>query len=406
MRILFVHQNMPGQFRHLAAHLARQPGNQVVFLTRRADVRIEGVTRVSYKPARQPNRATHHYLLRSEDAVLHGQAVARAVVTLKEQGFLPDLVVAHPGWGEALFLKDVLPRTPLLSHCEFYYRGHGADLGFDPAETLELDAVLRARMRSGHLLLSLDACDRGWAPTAWQKSVHPSAYRSKIAVVHEGIDTQALVPRPDARLELPDGTALSRGDEVVTYVARNLEPYRGFPSFVRALPAILDQRPKARVLIVGGDEISYGGPPREGGTWREVMAREVPLDPARVLFLGRLPYDRFLDVLAVSAVHVYLTYPFVLSWSMLEAMSLGAAVVGSRTAPVEEVIDDGRNGLLVDFFQPAMIAERAVALLADRERRDALAAAGRATVQAGYDLRRCMAAQLRLLEETMAGTWL
>ncbi|MBF0375288.1 MAG: glycosyltransferase family 4 protein, partial [Alphaproteobacteria bacterium] len=352
MNFLFVHQNMPGQFRHLAAHLARQPENRVVFLTRRDDVAIGGVTRVTYKPARAPSRETHHYLIRSEDAVLHGQAVARAVVGLKGQGFAPDLVVAHSGWGEALYLRDVLPRTPFLSYCEFYYRSHGADMGFDPSDPPELDSILRARTRNAHLLLSLEACDRGWSPTHWQKSVHPQPFHSRIGVVHEGIDTEFLAPDPQAAFLLPDGAALKKGDEVVTYVARNLEPYRGFPTFIRALPAILAERPAARVVIVGGDQISYGSPPREGGTWRETMLAEVPLDPERVHFVGRLPYDRFAALMKVSAVHVYLTYPFVLSWSMLEAMAAGAAVVGSATAPVEEVIDHGRNGLLVDFFSP------------------------------------------------------
>ncbi|MBF0334432.1 MAG: glycosyltransferase family 4 protein [Alphaproteobacteria bacterium] len=397
MNLLFVHQNMPGQFRHLAAHLARQPDNRVFFLTRREDVEIAGVTRVVYRPARGPSREIHHYLIRSEDAVLHGQAVARAVVALKGRGFVPDLVVAHSGWGEALFLRDILPRTPILSYCEFYYRAHGADMGFDPAEPPELDAILRARARNAHLLLSLEACDRGWSPTHWQKSVHPAPFHPRISVVHEGIDTESLAPDPLATFLPPDGKALRRGDEVVTYVARNLEPYRGFPTLIRALPAILAERPAARVVIVGGDQISYGSPPREGGTWRERMLAEVPLVPDRVHFVGRLPYDRFAALMKVSAVHVYLTYPFVLSWSMLEAMAAGAAVVGSATAPVEEVIHHNQNGLLADFFSPEQVAERVCALLADRERRDALAAAGRRTVQAGFDLRRCLPAQLALL---------
>ncbi|MCF8506914.1 MAG: glycosyltransferase family 4 protein [Caulobacter sp.] len=403
MRFLFVHQNMPGQFRHLAAHLARQPAHRVVFLTRRRDIEIEGVTRVSYEPAREPGQNGHHYLFRTENAVLHGQAVARAVSDLIGQGFVPDVIVAHPGWGEALFLKDLLPRTPLVSHCEFFYRAHGADIGFDPDERPDIDVVLRTRVRTAHLLLSLDACDRGWSPTEWQRRVHPAVYHPKIAVIHEGIDTSRLIADPEVRFALPDGTLVGRGDDVVTYCARNLEPYRGFPSLMRAIPKILEARPGARVVVIGGDEISYGSPPPAGGTWRARMLAEVPVDSARVHFLGRVPYDRFVALMSVPAVHVYLTVPFVLSWSMLEAMSLGAAVVGSRTPPVEEVIHDNVNGLLADFFSPDEIAERTVALLADRERRDALAGAGRRTVAARYELRRCLARQLALLESVVNG---
>jgi glycosyltransferase involved in cell wall biosynthesis len=177
-----------------------------------------------------------------------------------------------------------------------------------------------------------------------------------------------VVPDPNAWIQLQrDGVRLSCGDEVLTFVNRNLEPYRGFHVFMRALPRILAQRPRSHVLIVGGDEVSYGSRPVGGGTWRQRLLAEVGagLPAGRVHFLGRLPYRDYLRVLQVSACHVYLTYPFPLSWSCIEAMSAGCAVVASRTPPVEEFVEHGRNGWLVDFFDADGLAEQVARVLSD-----------------------------------------
>ena len=398
MKTLFLHQNMPGQFRHLAPALARQPGNQVVFITRRSDVALPGVRRITYTPRRTAHAGTHQYVRSYEDAVLHGQEVARVCLDLATEDFHPDVIVAHPGWGESLFIKDVFPRARLLSYCEYYYRGRGADVGFDPATQTGIDAICRARARNAHLLLSLEACDRGWSPTEWQRYRHPAALLQKIAVVHDGIDTRAVLPHPDTTFELPDGSRLTRADEVATYAARNLEPYRGFPLFMRALPELLRRRPAAHVVIAGGDETSYGPPPAADVTWREAMLQEVgPLDPARVHFVGRLLYSHYLRLLQISSAHIYLTVPFVLSWSCLEAMATGAVIVGSRTPPVEEVIEDGRNGFLVDFFDPQGLAARVADALDARSELGGIRECARETVVARYDLRRCLAEQIRLI---------
>jgi glycosyltransferase involved in cell wall biosynthesis len=401
MKVLFVHQNFPGQYLHVARHLGAMPGNEVVFITQRTDADLPGVRKVVYKPARQITQGVHHYLRETESGVLNAQNVARVAMGLKESGFIPDVMLAHNGWGELWYLKEVFPNTPLIGYFEFFYRLHGADVGFEPGPPLIFDTGPRIRTKNIGNLLALDTADYGQCPTMWQKSLYPQVYQSKLHIVHEGIDTQVVAPNPAATFAVP-GTdiQLSVADEVVTYVSRNLEPYRGFPSFMRSLPAILEERPNARVLIVGGDDVSYGPKSADGKPFREQMLAELgsSLDLSRVHFLGKVPYSVFLKILQISTVHVYLTYPFVLSWSMLEAMSAGCLIVGSRTQPVEEVITGGENGLLVDIFKPEQIADKVVHALADRKAFLQIRENARRTIVENYDLRTiCLPAQLRLM---------
>ena len=403
MRVLFVHQNCPGQFKHLAPRLAALPGNEVVFITRPGKPDLPGVRKVEYSPSREPAASTHRYLRLTEEGVLSGQAVARVALTVKKQGFTPDVIVAHMGWGEALYLKDVWPRAALLGYFEYYYHALGADADFAREEPMTLDDVCRIRTRNALHLLNLDAADWGITPTRWQWQQHPAELRPKISVVHDGVDVARAVPDPQAFAELRSGLTLRAGDEVITYVARNLEPYRGFPTFMRAAEMILKRRPKAHILVVGGDGVSYGSRPKDGGNWREHMLREVDLDPNRIRFIGRVPYDRFLRVLQVSAAHVYLTVPFVLSWSMLEAMAAGCLVIGSRTPPVEEVIEDGKNGLLVDFFSASDLATRVDEVLDHPDRMRAVREAARDTVRQRYALDVCLPQQQGLVETLAQG---
>lgn len=400
MNILFIHQNMPGQFKHLAPFLAGNPDNHVVFITQRIDVELPGVRRIVYRPPRPPRNDQHPYLGLTEAAVLNGQEVLRTCLTLSSEGFRPDIVIAHPGWGESLFIKEIFPRAPLLNYCEFFYHSRGLDIGFDPQAQVNLDVSLRARMRSAHLLLALESCDRGISPTQWQRSVHPPAYQSKISVVFDGIDTDRIKPNPIAQFRLPSGRVVTRQDQVVTYAARNLEPYRGFPSFARSIGRILDRAPDATIVIVGGESVSYGSPPEGGGTWREAMEREVgPFDPNRVLFLPRLPYEAYLSLLQVSSAHVYLTYPFVLSWSFMEAMACGCALVASRTGPVEEVVTDGHTARLVDFFDCKALADAVVATLGDPNESDRWRERARQLVVNQYDMKECLKRQVHILNE-------
>jgi glycosyltransferase involved in cell wall biosynthesis len=399
MNVLFVHQNFPGQYPHLARHLASQPDHRVVALSQRRDGELPGVRTHRYRPKRNITPHIHPYLRALEAGVLNAQAVVRASLALKKSGFTPDVMLGHNGWGEIWYLKNVFPRTPLIGYFEFFYHLHGADVGFDPAHAPDFDTGPRLSTKNLGNLLGLETCELGQCPTQWQYSRYPEPYRPKLRIVHDGIDTDQVRPDPAARLTLPARgheapLELKAGDEIVTYVARNLEPYRGFPSFMRSLPALQRARPNAKILIVGGDETSYGAMPQEGRTYRQQLLDELgdALDPSSVRFLGKVPYPLFLKLLQVSAAHVYLTYPFVLSWSMLEAMAAGCLVVGSRTPPVEEVLRDGENGLLVDFFAPEKIAEKLIAALEAPQDFAALRKNARQSVIETYDLQENLSA--------------
>jgi glycosyltransferase involved in cell wall biosynthesis len=401
MKVLFVHQNFPGQYLHLARFLAQSSTNQLVAITQRKDVSLPGVQTIIYTPKRRVTPTLHHYLADTEAAILNGQEVARVALQLRDSGFVPDVMIGHNGWGEIWYLKEVYPAVPLLGYFEFFYRLNGADIGFDPASPPAFDDGPRIRSKNIGNLLGLDAVDWGQCPTQWQRSLYPKHYQAILHVAHEGVDTDVVVPDPNASITLNNAQIeLKAGDEVITYVARNLETYRGFQSFMRALPRVLDKRPNAHAIIVGGDDISYGPRLPKGQTFKELMLAEVgsSLDMQRVHFLGKVPYSSFLKVLQVSRVHIYLTYPFVLSWSMLEAMSAGCLVVGSRTPPVEEVVRDGENGWLVDFFSPDQIADRAIEALADGGAHVGMRARARRTVMEQYDLRSvCLPAQLLMV---------
>lgn len=389
MNYLFIHQNFPGQYKNIVRHLVDR-GDRVVFLSQPNENRMAGVRLLAYRPARAVTPGIHHYIRDYEAAILNGQAVLRACMALKARGFRPDIVVGHVGWGEMSFVKDVWPDVPVLGYFEFYYRLAGSDVGFDPAVPAAIDDGPRLRAKNSITALALDGVDWGQTPTRWQWSRFPDHARSRITVLHEGIDTALVRPDPTAQFVVPEaGIGFRPGAPVVTYLARGLEPYRGFPSFMRALPAVLRRRPDAHVLIAGQDDVFYGRRHPSGRSHVQAMLDELGgrIDRNRVHFLGRISYERHLSLLAVSAVHVYLTYPFVLSWSMLEAMSAGCLVVGSATPPVAEVITEGETGLLADFHDPAAIAERILEGLADPARFAGVRRAARTLITERYDFR-------------------
>jgi glycosyltransferase involved in cell wall biosynthesis len=406
VRVLFLHQNFPGQFLHVATALKREGRHELLAVVPETNARPPLIPTRTYRFDAAAVRAGEPLAQHYAERAARGAAVAQTLDALRRDGFTPDLVVGHGGWGETLFVRDVWPRSPVLLHAEFFYAAEGADAGFDR----ELSGpapdrfALQVRARNAAMALALLDADRGVAPTRWQASRFPESLRAKIALAHEGVDTDHVRPSPGAEVRLgrAGGVVLRPGDEVLTFVSRDLEPHRGYHVLMRALPAILARRPRARAVIVGGDGASYSPRPASGRSWKTVFLAEVAnrLDRDRVHFVGRIPYPTLLQLLQVSAAHVYLTYPFVLSWSMLEAMSAGALVIGSRTPPVEEVIEDGRNGVLRDFFDVDGIADAVVDALARPARYRALRDAGRQTIVDRYDLKRvCLPAWRRLLGE-------
>lgn len=395
MRVLFIHQNFPGQFKHLAPLLAADPGNEVVAFSMmsNAPASYEGVRIIRYGVGRGSTPEIHPWVQDFETKAIRAEAAFRAALALRETGFVPDVIIAHPGWGESLFLKDVWPKAKLGIYCEFFYHSEGADLGFDPEfPSTDPGDACRLRLKNLNNLLHFETADAGISPTEWQASTFPEPFRSHITVVHDGIDTDAIAPNPEVKLTFENGTVLTPADEVITFVNRNLEPYRGYHVFMRALPELLKRRPKAQILMVGGDDVSYGARPPKGQTWKDMYAREVrPLisdaDWKRIHFLGTVPYQHFIPLLQLSTVHVYLTYPFVLSWSLLEAMSAGCAIVASDTEPLREAIEHGVTGRLVPFFDGKALVGEICSLLDDPQARARLSKAARAFAVAKYDLR-------------------
>lgn len=372
MNVLFIHQSFPGQFIHLSRHLASDPGNRVVALGMYDNPVPAGVEFHRYQLLRRQSDNIHPLLADQEAKVLRGEACTAAMMQLKNEGFQPDVVYAHPGWGEALFVKDVFPHAKLIVYCEFYYAAEGRDVGFDPEmPALSFQQRCALRMRNSINLLSIEAADLGIAPTQWQKSVWPDFVQHKIQVIHDGIDTEALQFDENAELRLAANCyrpelVLNRSTPIVSFMARNLEPVRGFHIFMRALPQVLQLCPGAHVILIGGDGISYGAAPIDGISWKDLMLQELDgqLDMRRVHFVGQVPYDIWIKTLSLSRLHFYWTTPFVLSWSFLEAALFGQRILASATPPVSEFapLFDIQT---VDFFDVASASAQIVKRLSD-----------------------------------------
>ena len=415
MRYLFVHQNFPGQFLHLVRHLTRRNtheggDNEVVFISEPNQNAIPGVRRVSYRMPRGAHAETHSVAQEFEVAVLRAEMVARAALTLKQLGFTPDIIIGHHGWGEMLNLRDVFPDSPMLGYLEFYYHTNRFDVGFDPEFPNDTAMFARVRAKNAVNLLALTNGGMGQTPTLFQRSTYPDWAHGGIAVLPEGVNLDVCAPDPKAaRQDFELGGAggaasvVVRPDEkLITYVSRDLEPYRGFHVFMRSLPRILQARPDARVILVGGDGVSYGAKLADS-TWREHMLREVgrSLDPSRVHFVGKLDYASYSGLLKRSDAHVYLTYPFVASWSLREAMATGCAIVGSRTAPVEEFIRHGKTGLLTPFHDARKLGDTVLELLENRTLSQKLRRAVRKEAERTLSMETYLAGYEALIEDTI-----
>ncbi|WP_138934857.1 glycosyltransferase [Roseovarius arcticus] len=408
MKILFIHQNFPGQYKHLAPALAAM-GHDCTALTLKVDAPTtwKGVRVLPYTLPKRSAQVVHPWLVDLDTKVTRGEACWRAAKQMADQGYAPDLILAHPGWGESMFLRDLWPKARMAIYCELYHEAGYPHLNFDPefmAREPEIQP-LRIRMKNLSNHLHFPHAEAGISPTAFQADTFPPEFRDRITVCHDGIDTAWSVPDPDVTLHLKGHPKFTREMEIITFINRNLEPYRGYHVFMRALPDLLRARPNARVLIIGGDEVSYGAAPPKGQTWKQIFRDEVadqitPEEWQRVHFIDRIPHDQLTRVLQISRVHVYLTYPFVLSWSLMEAMSCGAAIVASDTAPVREVITDGQTGRLIDFFDRDALVREVSDLLDDADARARLGAAARQLMIDKYDLQTiCLPKQIAWVED-------
>lgn len=406
MNILIIHQRFPGQFKYLTGALAHR-GHRVVALGMNDIGRssYQGATYLKYGAHRQSTRDIHPWAQDFETKIIRAEGCYYAALKLKEKGFSPHIIIAHLGWGESLFLKEVWPKAKLVGYGELYFKLRGGDLDFDQ-EIYPSDpsTSLRVLSKNSSLLLGLQLCDAVLCPTEWQAASFPKEYQHKITVIHDGVDSKLVQPCEEPKLELSDGLQFSGGDELITYVSRNLEPYRGFHIFIRALPEILRNRTDARIVIVGSETTGYGRPHPSGKSWKTVLLEEARNElkddiMERVHFVGQIPYKHYISILQLSRVHVYLTYPFILSWSLIEAMSAGCAIVASDTPPVREVLENDANARLVDFFDSQELSNKVCKFLSNPAERARLGASARQSVLKKYDLETvCLPALIRFIE--------
>lgn len=426
MKALFIHQNFPAQYLHLARYLQAH-GHEVVGLGEADNIKrrgtIKGVTTAGYPKPQGAGKSTHFYLRAAEAAVRRGQAAARALLALQKKGFEPDVICVHPGWGEGLFVKSVYPSVPLVMFCEFYFQPGEADIGFDPEFPVKEDSRFNIYTRNAQQDLSLPRADHLVCPSRWQASRYPECFRRDIRILHEGVNTVFMCPDPDDSLTLwphpdpghnyvvpkggegiaPDAApiTLTRRDKVITYVARNLEPYRGFHVLMRALPELQRRHPDAHIVLAGGDGVSYGQHLPTGYTYKKRFLNEVrdSIDLTRVHFLGLVPYETLRTIFRISSAHVYLTYPFVLSWSATESMACEGLLIASDTEPVREVVTHGKDGILVDFFDRDALVNAVSDALDRPQEYLGIRKAARERILADFNVTECVARQAAFLQE-------
>lgn len=399
MKFLFIHNNYPAQFLHIAAVLSHNPENEVVFLAqhnRRPELQLPKVNYVQVGATEQ-NEIKNEAEKVTINHLKTGEHFANAMLDLAKTGFYPDVVYDHPGWGGSLFIPDIFPKAARVCFFEWFYTKY-ADYAFKARGKTRPAAHFAAnRMRNLCQLDALRECDFGIVPTMWQLAQYPVEFSSKLHVIHDGVDTDFFAPLEKSSRVL-DGVDLSGVSEVVTYATRGLEPYRGFPQFYRGIPAILENRPQCHVVIMADDDVFYSSPRSDGKTWGQAMREEIPVDTSRVHFINFSSYETYRTLLHLSSVHVYMTMPFVLSWSLLEAMSCQCLVVGSDTDPVREVIRHNENGILTPFWNHEVLANTVIDALNNREKYHDLCISARQTITDRYELRKTLPQQIRILE--------
>ena len=414
MQILFLHQNFPGQYRNLARHFANDPDWTCYAIGEKTNVQRQlyyipkNIQLLGYDTPQKTDAKTLGAAKEYADQLHRAQAAAGVMLRQKSNGLDPDVICAHPGWGEALYVKEIFPRAKLVFFFEFFFHPDGVLSHFDPEFPTELASRMSLRTKNAVNLLSLDMADAGICPTQWQWQTYPQEYHHKLHTIHDGVDASVVKPNPGAQLVFPNSCQpeheFTRNDEIITFSVRNLEPSRGFHRYMRALPRLQKERPAAWFLIVGGDESSYVKGHASGKSWREVLMDEVgdQLDMSRTLFLGKLPYQTLLDLFSISSLHIYMTIPFVLSWSMMEAMACGATVLASATGPADEVIEDGVNGFLFDYFCEDELVEKACSLLDNPQLRKTVSERARQSIVEKYDLAtQCLPQHLALINSLL-----
>ena len=401
MHVLFVHKNFPAQFGHIARHLVDNHGFQCSFVCELEPATIEGIERIQYKIAGGATRDTHYCSRTFENATWHAHAVYEAMKARPD--VKPDLVVGHSGFGSTVFLADLYD-CPVVNYFEYYYHSRGSDLDFRPEyPTRELDQ-LRSRTRNAMIHLDLQTCKQAYAPTEWQASLLPREYEPKIQAIFDGIDREIWSRNPDAPRRLGD-REISPDTKIVTYVSRGFESMRGFDVFMKVAKRICDARDDVLFICIGSDRVCYGGDLNriEEDSYREHVLKQDDYDLSRILFPGRVNPLELVDLFSISDLHIYLTVPFVLSWSMMNALSCGCTVLASDTEPVQEMIRAGENGLLAGFFDVDAFVDQAMAVLDDPEAYRHLGEAGSNMIARDYSLDVCLPQMLEMYERAVAG---
>jgi len=403
MRILFMHNNFPGQYRRIADYLMKNSKHKMAVATLKSNEQHFNLPKVLYEPHREARDNIHPALIITERATIMGQAAYKALMPLKQKGESPDIILSHSGWGASMFVKDLFPKAKFLSYFEWYYHSLNSDGEFLTKKPYDANDQLRLRMKNTPILHDLAAMDWGQCPTEFQASKLPEKFRDRITVQHDGVDTDYFVPDESAKLTIGDVT-LKKGDEVITYVARGMEEYRGFPQFMETVARLQKERPNMHTVILGNDRVAYGAKRSDGKSFKEWALDEFEFDMSRLHFMGLQPLGVFKTLMQISSAHIYLTVPFVLSWSMLEAMSAGALIVGSDTGPVHEVIDHDKNGVLVPFFETNKIAMQISQILDNPSRYQLLREQARETVLSRYATRNLLPKYKQLIENVANGT--
>lgn len=397
MNILFVHRGFPAQFKYLATLLSLEPHNKVLFITADNQAEIEGIHKLTYQVQENFVKSTNPYIVNIENAVMHGQAAAGIALELKKHGFKPDIIYGFSGWGSSLFIKDVYPDVPFLAYLEWFHDLKHEDCDLD-GTLLDEEKRGNFRCNNSHVLMTLDACDAGISPTQWQKECFPEEFHNKIEVIHDGIDTKFFQPDDDVKFFIKDpNIELTCKDEVITYGTRGMEPCRGFLEFMGAIKKVLSKRKNAHVVIAGDDIVCYSTKHADE-TYKEIMMKELDENLERVHFTGKLPPNEYLKLLQISSIHTYLTKPFVLSWSMLEAMSAGCLLVASDVAPVKEIVEDNVNGFLVDHLDINALADKIEYVLENQDKLKNIRENARQKIVEKYDMVKVLPKQIELIE--------